>query len=198
MKRRIAVSLFILLASASLCFAQKSKTSSEEQEGQLRLYDGLLSKTAQNPASSRPSQTNASTRIGAPKGKNTWAVRIETGGGITGRHRDDIIINSLGEVTCGPSADAQCAYKLSPATLESLSKLIADATPSKWKAGETSFCNDCYGTFMKLHRRDAKGCEKVYTIYWDDSTFANVPEEARRIFTEASAHTQAQATPQKN
>ena len=198
MKRRIAVSLFILLASASLCFGQKSKTSSEEQEEQLRLYDGFLSKASQNSASSRPSPTNASAQISAPRGKNTWAVRIISGGGFTGGNRDDVTVNSAGEVTCGPSADARCAYKLSPATLESLSKLIDGATPSKWKAGETSFCKDCYGTLMELHRRDAKGREKVYTIYWDDSTFANVPEEARRIYTEAHTQTQAQATPRKN
>lgn len=193
MKRRIAVSLFVLLASASLCFGQKSKSSSEEQEEQLRFYEGLLPKVAQNSTS-----TSARAQFQAPKGKDTWAVRIASGGGFASRRRGDMIVNSLGEVTCGPSADAQCAYKLSPASLESLSKLIADATPSKWGASATSFCTDCYGTMMELHRRDAKGREKVYLVYWDDSTFANVPEEARLIFSEASAHTQAQVAPQKN
>lgn len=197
MKGRRVFAFLLLLACAQVCLAQKGKekkfeppppSSDEEMENLRRSYP-VLFPNGRDPGygSLPPELFSAVGSVRAPKGKDAWVVQVVSRGGLTGLGRGDVTVNSLGEVRCNPFVGPPCGYSLTPGALESLSKLVASARPSKWGAGAMGPCRDCYVTLLELRRRDAKGREKTYTVYWDDSTLAQINEEARRIFSEALA-----------
>jgi hypothetical protein len=188
MKRRTALACLVLLASVSLCLGQKSKDKSpptvdEENERLRQSYEW----TVPGPfgESVPPALLRALTRVELPEGKDAWVVQVVTSGGFTGRGRGDVTLTSAGVVTCSPAVVVPCADKLSPASLESLSKLIASANPKKWQDRPGGACSDCYGTLLVLQRRDAKGRCESYKVYFDDTTLALMPEEVRQIYARA-------------
>jgi hypothetical protein len=182
MKWRMALACLFLLASASVCLGQKGKdkpppTVDEENEKLRQSYEWTV------PVGELV-LLRALARVELPEGKDSWVVQVVTSGGFTGRGRGDVTLTSAGVVTCSPAVVVPCADKLSPASLESLSKLIASANPKRWQDRPGGACSDCYGTLLALQRRDAKGRAESYKVYFDDTTLALMHEEVKQIYAQ--------------
>ena len=193
MKKRLAVASLLIVACAPLCAAQKSgerkskygeyfRQSDEERRSReyveyFKSLGGDWSLPAELNGAFEPAKL--------PKGKDAWVVQIVTRGGFTGRGRGDVILTSDGDLRCSLSVFNSCANTLSPAALESLSKLVASANPKEWKGKPVGLCRDCYVSLLALQRRDAKGRGESYKVHFDDTTLAQMPEEVRRLYARA-------------
>jgi hypothetical protein len=195
MKRRLAAACLLTLACAAVCAAQKSgeKRSDDHDAVTLKALDEeqrnreYLEHFRARPGEELlPAQLkDAYEPAKLPEGKDAWVVQVVTRGGFTGRGRGDITLKSDGAVSCGPTVFDPCAATLSPASLESLSKLVSAANPLQWKERPGGLCSDCYVSLVALQRRDAKGRGKSYLVYFDDTTLARMPEEVRRMYARA-------------
>ena len=189
MKRQMFVVALTLLASASVCFGQKTKDKPQEsppnaQEEEEKFTRYLLIKPEPGDTSLPPILTGALQPVELPAGKDSWAVQVVTRGGFAGGGKGDVTISSGGSVTCLPATNP-CADKLSPAALQSLAQKVLATKPSKWEGSALSTCRDCYVTMLVLHRREKDGHVKTYTAYWDDTTGGKMSAEVRRIYGEA-------------
>lgn len=63
-----------------------------------------------------------------------WRLEIVTSGGITGRGNGTYAIDSAGNVAMTLINGKSCTSRASAADLRKLESLLADATPSQWKA----------------------------------------------------------------
>ena len=169
MKRQLAVACLLILACAPPLAARRAEGG------------GWPSPPTQARGESLPPELrDAFKPVGLPEGKGSWALQLITRGGIAGGGRGDVTVTSDGRVTCGPSA-APCGLRRQAAAPDLLSRLVAAAKPSKWKAPAAGTCADCYLTLFVLQRREGSGREKTYTFYWDDTTAAAVPADVKAI-----------------
>lgn len=193
MKKRLAVACLLVVACASSCAAQKSNEKESKYDESLRQTNEeqrnreyLELFRARPGEESLPAQLkDAYTPAELPGGKDSWVVQVITRGGFTGRGRGDVTLKSDGVVSCSPTVFDACADTLPPASLESLSKLVSAANPKEWRDRPGSLCNDCYVVLFALQRRDAKGRAKSYTVYFDDTTLAQMPEAVRQLYAQA-------------
>jgi len=193
MKKQLALASLLIVACAAVCAAQKSAgkeskqdsyTSDIEEEQRNREYLERFKATGAN-ASLPAELKDAYKPAELPEGRDSWVVQVVTRGGLTGRGRGDVTLKSDGLVSCSPTVFDPCADTLAPASLESLSKLVHAANPKEWRDRPGAVCRDCYVVLFALQRRDAKGRAKSYTVYFDDTTLAQMPEEVRRLYAHA-------------
>lgn len=192
MMKHLTVACLLTLAFANLCAAQKSKNdeyvTTRQMDEETRNREALERLGVREGNGSLPAELKGAYKPAElPKGKDAWVVQVFTRGGFTGRGRGDVTITSAGDLRCSASVFDACASRLSPAALESLSKLVANANPKKWKDTPGGACRDCYVALIVLQRRDAKGRGKSYNVYFDDSMLPKMPEEVGRIYTQAFA-----------
>jgi hypothetical protein len=176
-----------------LCAAQKSNEKESKYDESLRqMNEEQRNREYLELFRARPGEESLPAQLKdtyepaeLPEGKDSWVVQVVTRGGFTGRGRGDVTLKSDGVVSCSPTVFDPCAGALTPASLETLSKLISAANPKQWKDKPGGLCRDCYVILFALQRRDAKGRAKSYLVYFDDTTLAQMPEEVRQMYKHA-------------
>jgi hypothetical protein len=121
-----------------------------------------------------------------PEGKPDWVLQIVTSGGLDGRGRGDILINSLGKVTCSKK-EMDCAEALSAPQARQFAGAIASIAPKSWGKSAIGNCSDCYFTLLKLRIRDRDGEIHDFFAYWDSSTQSGIPKDVLRLYTLAAS-----------
>lgn len=110
-----------------------------------------------------------------------WEVRIVIRGGILGTGGGTIALDSTGRLTC--TRPARCQERISPAATEGIAASIAARRTLGWTPPQDHpGCSDCYTTTMTVRTRVTGGAEAVSAYTWSDVTFADVPDDIRRLY----------------
>src|SRR5262249_13879394 len=123
------------------------------------------------------------TKLGTP---GAWVVDIEISGGLLGKTKSHITLNSEGYVTIDDS-DAGFRTRV-PDELSELNRLVHTLDTSSFKLTLSiplSFCPDCYKTTLVIQRVEGAGTMR-YSAIWDDTTQAKVIKPVLNIYRLAS------------
>lgn len=184
LKQTTAIIAFALLAGGSLCLAQE-KTEKNAQTPAAKEEQKEMQKRADKAFNQPPAlpihMLGSVQQLKLSPEKNAWAVQIISSGGFNGAGKGNLIVTSEGSLSW-KALNSSCSASLAPEALSLISQAALATNPSKWGASSVSLCMDCYVTTVVLHRREADGTERIYSVYWDDTTKAKVPEEVMKIY----------------
>jgi hypothetical protein len=117
-----------------------------------------------------------------PEGKQSWVLQIVTRGGLDGKGKGDILVDSSGKVTCSKK-EMDCVETLSTARLQEFADAIAGIAAASWEKSAMGSCYDCYFILLRLRVRDRD--ERIHDLfaYWDSSTQSGMPKDVLRLYT---------------
>lgn len=165
----------LLLSVTSLGLAQDSPRKAQISSSDTK-------KSFEVVCNAQPGTSSNSTLLSDPSiEKESWVVCIRTQGGFSGQEKENIEINSEGDLTFRQTGKAS-ERKISGKELELLSQTVTSAKPTGPLDQTFSMCSDCFTTTFTLHRYRSASEVETYYFSWDVTTYTKVPQEIRQIY----------------
>jgi hypothetical protein len=171
-KRNLAVFTCQFVVGAALLFSSNLK--GQNVSPAVTQDEGEKTGTLQTQSDLAPAASGQPVNL--PVGEQ-WMVRLLSLGGLTGRGRGYVSINSTGVL----DSSLKGSFLLTPEKTAWIFQKVKAVQHSAWRRYGSGMCNDCFQTQLAFIRRGKNGRVVIHSALWDNTTKSRVPPEILQL-----------------
>ena len=126
----------------------------------------------------------------SPQPAGSWILTLTTRGGFTGKGIGGMTATSDGYVTVDRLGRSRCRLPLSPADVELLARVVAEAKPTTWtpsylRSSNPPGCCHHFRYSLTLQMHPAGAAVRKYRTSWYSEMSEALPADVHRLFEAA-------------